>query len=396
MDGESGTPPSLNSNGPDSHMGSLTDPTTDNPAPSDAAGSDSVESEDSGTSGDSIEPSELDGVDDYDDESHNPSVTELEVLPPDVHAQRWAAYTADIAARLGNVIPVTTNGKTVHWTVVKAVEVDTEEERGDLFPAPGLKDGLPCRGSDVTSEIDLAALYLALRPGDLEADVSAINAVGLRKNRHFKAVTPHELVVWEGLLIGASQYHLKGKDLFRPRPRRGLREAPNFSQWMKHHRFEEIRGLVKYAKADLDKVATDPWAMFRRHVEEFNTNRRELINRGLWATLDEIMSSFRPRKDKLGGLPNISFIYRKPKPIGTEFKAVCDASTGVMTFLEIQEGRDAMRVKEKAKDIGVTAACTHRLAMGATKPGATVAGDSWFGSVKVRPCPPCIRHTHID
>ena len=59
------------------------------------------------------------------------------------------------------------------------------------------------------------------------------------------------------------------------------------------------------------------------------------------------MSSIRPRKDKLGGLPHISFIYRKPKPIGTEFKAVCDATTGVMTFLEIQEGKNAMRVKEK-------------------------------------------------
>ena len=75
---------------------------------------------------------------------------------------------------------------------------------------------------------------------------------------------------------------------------------------MKYHRCEEIRGLVKYAKADLDKLATDPWAMFRRHEEEFNSNRCELIHPYLWGTLDEIMSSFRPRKDKLGGLPNIS------------------------------------------------------------------------------------------
>eukprot|EP00873_Tetraselmis_striata_P006477 jgi/Tetstr1/426741/TSEL_001678.t1 len=36
--------------------------------------------------------------------------------------------------------------------------------------------------------------------------------------------------------------------------------------------------------------------------------------------MDESMSAYQPRATKLGGLPNLSFIYRKPKPLGTEMK----------------------------------------------------------------------------
>ena len=78
--------------------------------------------------------------------------------------------------------------------------------------------------------------------------------------------------------------------------------------------------------------------------------------------MDESMSAYQPRLDKLGGLANISFIKRKPKPLGTEFKTVCDTETGVMKFMEIQEGKDGMRTKQFAAEFGVTAACTLRLA----------------------------------
>ena len=32
------------------------------------------------------------------------------------------------------------------------------------------------------------------------------------------------------------------------------------------------------------------------------------------------MSPFKPRADKFGGLPHLSYIKRKPMPFGTEFK----------------------------------------------------------------------------
>eukprot|EP00873_Tetraselmis_striata_P019891 jgi/Tetstr1/440155/TSEL_028512.t2 len=98
--------------------------------------------------------------------------------------------------------------------------------------------------------------------------------------------------------------------------------------------------------------------------------------------MDESMSAYQPRATKLGGLPNLSFIYRKPKPLGTEMKTVCDCDTGVMTYIKIQEGRDPMRVKPHAAEHGVTTACMMRMAETCTSTDSTLLGDAWFGSVK--------------
>ena len=91
---------------------------------------------------------------------------------------------------------------------------------------------------------------------------------------------------------------------------------------------------------------------------------------------------------KTGGLPNISFVARKPKPLGTEFKCIGDGVTGILTGLEICEGREAMQAKEGAKELGVSAACTKRLMNLTIKHVGSASnsffmGDSWFGSVKI-------------
>ena len=80
--------------------------------------------------------------------------------------------------------------------------------------------------------------------------------------------------------------------------------------------------------------------------------------------------------------------------MGTEFKCVVDGLSGLVLWLEIQEGRDRMRSKEY-QELGTTAACTMRGVKGTegynifeqqddeqvtTK--RCYYGDSWFGSVK--------------
>ena len=128
-------------------------------------------------------------------------------------------------------------------------------------------------------------------------------------------------------MVAGSQFHQQGKNLWDQAPRRGVRDPPSFSSWMKHWRFEEIMQLLKYAKADPTKVQGDQCAWFRKAVTDFNSNRKKVLQPGLVAVLDESMSAWKPRADKLGGLPNISFVMRKPKPLGTEFKTVVDADT---------------------------------------------------------------------
>ena len=67
-----------------------------------------------------------------------------------------------------------------------------------------------------------------------------------------------------------------------------------------------------------------------------------------------------------GGLDHISYIDRKPKPMGTEFKCVCDGRHGLMFYLEIQEGSSAMTHK-KFRDVLAPASATGtRMALGTT------------------------------
>ena len=98
------------------------------------------------------------------------------------------------------------------------------------------------------------------------------------------------------------------------------------------------------------------------------------------------MCAWRPRQTKLGRLPNISYIIRKPEPLGTEYKSICCPSTGVMTYMKIQRGKDGMKNMRLQKELGATTACTIRCAEGSHQGGANfktlVKGDAWFGSVK--------------
>jgi Transposase IS4 len=73
------------------------------------------------------------------------------------------------------------------------------------------------------------------------------------------------------------------------------------------------------------------------------------------------MSAFRPRTDKTGGLPNISFIQRKPEPLGVEFKVVSCSKTGIMLNLEVQRGKEEMPKRSKYhREYGATTSCTMR------------------------------------
>ncbi len=61
---------------------------------------------------------------------------------------------------------------------------------------------------------------------------------------------------------------------------------------------------------------SDPWYQFSSAVDEFNEICKSKLCGSLWISIDETMCAWKPRKTALGGLPNISFIVRKPEPLG--------------------------------------------------------------------------------
>ena len=82
-------------------------------------------------------------------------------------------------------------------------------------------------------------------------------------------------------------------------------------------------------------------------------------------TVDESMIAWEPQTTKTGGLPNLSFIKRKPKPLGIELKDVADGRHGLVLWMEIQEGKTRMKNKTHVKELGANAACAMRAALGA-------------------------------
>lgn len=139
--------------------------------------------------------------------------------------------------------------------------------------------------------------------------------------------------------------------------------------------------------------------------------------------MDELMSAYKPRTTQAGGFPNISFVARKPEPLGVELKALIDAvtskqnellflflctyltdsafvPTAIMLYLEIQRGKEAMNTPKYGKysnEVGSTASfvkrCIERTKysglriverLHAKSRGSTelYLGDSWFSGIK--------------
>lgn len=93
--------------------------------------------------------------------------------------------------------------------------------------------------------------------------------------------------------------------------------------------------LESYAFYDESRKNSDPWWKIISLIEDFNENRSNTVAASIIKTVDECMSSFRPQTTKTGGLPHLSFVRRKPEPLGTEFKSALCSATGIMLYLHL-------------------------------------------------------------
>ena len=110
----------------------------------------------------------------------------------------------------------------------------------------------------------------------------------------------------------------------------------DFGHVMTKDRFDCVFRYLRRGSADAqEKLEEDPWAEVREWVVGYNAKRRSELRPG-WAVVpDESMIQWEGISGP-GGMPHLSFVPRKPKSLGCEVKTVCDCSTGVMLYLEIQ------------------------------------------------------------
>ncbi len=58
-------------------------------------------------------------------------------------------------------------------------------------------------------------------------------------------------------------------------------------------------------------------------------------------------------KSSVGGLPHLSYIKRKPKPLGTELKSVCEGTMGICVHVEIQKGKLVLAKRNFTESMGL-------------------------------------------
>jgi hypothetical protein len=265
---------------------------------------------------------------------------------------------------------VTNSGVTQTWEVVGAQSV-----KRDDFPNVAGPRGTEDSSIQTTvlkdcpivgAENEALKVWLHLYPGKITEDLKRLNAAYKIANPGDKAgVTLHEYVKFIGILHAAAHFTEKGKELWN-KESKGIRGAPDMGKYgMTYSRFDRIKRSMPCAFADYSQRMLTPWWKIQGVLDGHNENRKRTIVKSRVQTLDESMSSYKPRTTKTGGLPHLSFIKRKPKPLGTEFKNQCDGIHGVMLFLEVQEGKVAMRRKRHAGRLGVNSACAMRVSVGA-------------------------------
>ena len=74
----------------------------------------------------------------------------------------------------------------------------------------------------------------------------------------------------------------------------------------------------------------------------FNETRKS-ISASYLKVRDESMSAIIFWITEKGNLPHFYYIFRKPDPLGTEFKKVTCSVTGDLPLIEIQRGKEGMK-----------------------------------------------------
>lgn len=293
-----------------------------------------------------------------------------------------------------------------------------------------------------------AELFKTLWPGDPEKQRAQMNRAVAQDNRKraearsLKKIKEFTRKEWWSALAVILYGGVEGGAVNKLYPRSRKVKLPYVRQrdsieqlsGMKRNRFEQFKQFFPEAFEGNDP--DDPWNKIGDLLKGFNENRLRTVAASIRKVLDEIMSHFQPRSTAKGGLPHLSFIKRKPRPWGIEYKAlVCSVTcqwhgidccifnfsyllthlylifgSVIMIHLELQRGKEEMN-KDKYgmfQDLlGATASCVKRIMMKTAycgifspernnanhaKVGESYIGDAWFAGVRAAMAAQDMRH----
>ncbi len=137
------------------------------------------------------------------------------------------------------------------------------------------------------------------------------------------------------LIFGGAQFKAE-TDLWSTE-RKGMMPPPDFGRVLSRDRFKRIvRYWSRGLRREREKLRGQPWAQVDSWVKGFNAARLRELCVGSSLTPDVMMLEWKGKSGH-GGIPHLSFIKRKPQPLGTELKSVCEGTFGICVYIEIQK-----------------------------------------------------------
>jgi hypothetical protein len=215
----------------------------------------------------------------------------------------------------------------------------------ELFKVPTGRDSYSFPHLKLLQKMWPGVWKMQLRQLNLKAVAENTARHGAKNFREIRPVSEREWWTFIGILLSASSHGKGGGKLWETNSAHGgffgMMEPINYGlsgtnakNVVAEYRFRQIKSAFLWAfqdktKADPeDEENYDPWNLVLLMVDGYNANRHDWVAASIRKVLDETMSAWCPQTTKTGGLPHLSFILRKPEPLGTEFKTIACTKTG--------------------------------------------------------------------
>ena len=145
---------------------------------------------------------------------------------------------------------------------------------------------------------------------------------------------------------------------------------------MSKNDFEKVRPKISDGPKDsVDKS----FHGFRGLQEYFNENILNCFTAGSDLVVDESTSGWKGVDEKrYNGPPWLCHLKNKPQPVSFMLKTMADCDTGVIIKIELQEGKEEMKLKRFSDTMKPSTAVVRRLLEDYEGSGRTIFGDSWF------------------
>jgi len=152
--------------------------------------------------------------------------------------------------------------------------------------------------------------------------------------------------------------------------------------WDTFRKIKRVLTFPVYEETAEEKVSDmgegpDSMGWIRRWIHARNKQWQAAWEPSTYLTVDETMIFWTGT-----GTAHLTYIPRKPSPLGIMLKTTCCGVSGVMVHMELVEGATVDSKKWGHNKFKATTACTLRLVRPWWGTGRVVIGDAWFGSLR--------------